>query len=430
MKKILLILLCLPMIGLGQCNGSLNLCSKQYNEVAYLTTHNAFNSDEDGLLFPNQTYNIISQLNDGVRGLMIDVYDHFGIPTAYHSVFALGTIPLSNIFNEINTFLDNNPNEIITIILECYVTANDIENEIIQSGLSNYLYTHNSVWPTLQSMINNNNRLVIFSDVDDASGSQDWYHYVWDYAVETHYSVNTINDFTFDFNRGNPMNDLFILNHFVTDAILGYGLYNESTDVNANPFFINRALDCQPQTNKFPNFVTVDYYESGDGLAVVDELNGVTGFGCTDSLEVTDVIIDNANLTMNIAIYNGYSSYLSMPYVTFTIDANGDTIQQGNMNLFVAWNLDTTWYNYSINSAISPSYPLTMYFVYSDGPLVTDTCILTYNSTATVITDINISVNRKLISIVDVLGRETKQTNQPLFYIYDDGAVEKRIVIE
>ena len=44
-------------ISYAQCNGSIDLCSKQYNEVAYLTTHNAFNSDEDGLSFPNQTYN-------------------------------------------------------------------------------------------------------------------------------------------------------------------------------------------------------------------------------------------------------------------------------------------------------------------------------------------------------------------------------------
>ena len=156
-------------------------------------------------------------------------------------------------------------------------------------------------------------------------------------------------------------------------------------------------------------------------------------FDCTDSLEVTDVIIDNTNLTMNIAIYNGYNSYLSMPYVAFTIDANGDTIQQGNMNLFGAINLDTSWYNYSINSAINPSYPLTMYFVYavSIGGSVTDTCILTYNSTPTAITDININSNRKLISIIDVLGRESKGTrNEPFFYIYDDGTVEKRIVIE
>jgi len=43
----------------------------------------------------------------------------------------------------------------------------------------------------------------------------------------------------------------------------------------------------------------------------------------------------------------------------------------------------------------------------------------------------NITLNNKeLIKIVDYLGRETKQANVPLFYIYDDGTVEKRIVIE
>ena len=286
MKKsiyILFVLQLITTISYAQCNGSIDLCLKQYNEVAYLTTHNAFNSSEDGLLFPNQSYNISSQLNDGVRSLMIDVYNHFGTPTAYHSLFMLGTIPLSNIFNDIKTFLDNNPNEVVTIILECYVTANDIENEINQSGLSNYLYTHNAAWPTLQSMIDNDNRLVIFTDVNDASSSQNWYHYAWDYAVETHYSVETINDFTCDFNRGDSVNDLFIFNHFVTDATLGYGLYNESNDVNSNPFFIARALDCQTQANKFPNFVTVDYYELGDGLAVIDQLNGIT----TSAINIT-----------------------------------------------------------------------------------------------------------------------------------------------
>jgi len=40
------------------------------------------------------------------------------------------------------------------------------------------------------------------------------------------------------------------------------------------------------------------------------------------------------------------------------------------------------------------------------------------------------TTNKELLKITDLLGRETKQTNQPLFYIYDDGTVEKRIVIE
>ena len=38
--------------------------------------------------------------------------------------------------------------------------------------------------------------------------------------------------------------------------------------------------------------------------------------------------------------------------------------------------------------------------------------------------------NRKLLKVTDLLGKETKQTNQPLFYIYDDGTVEKRITID
>ena len=39
---------------------------------------------------------------------------------------------------------------------------------------------------------------------------------------------------------------------------------------------------------------------------------------------------------------------------------------------------------------------------------------------------------RKLIKIVDVLGRTSteKQTNTPLFYMYDNGSVEKKIIIE
>ena len=41
------------------------------------------------------------------------------------------------------------------------------------------------------------------------------------------------------------------------------------------------------------------------------------------------------------------------------------------------------------------------------------------------------SSNRKLEKIVDILGRETNpENNTPLFYIFDNGTVEKRIIIE
>ena len=54
------------------------------------------------------------------------------------------------------------------------------------------------------------------------------------------------------------------------------------------------------------------------------------------------------------------------------------------------------------------------------------------NNTITSTSNIPINTLKgKLLKITDILGRETKRKKtQPLFYIYDDGTVEKRIVIE
>ena len=41
------------------------------------------------------------------------------------------------------------------------------------------------------------------------------------------------------------------------------------------------------------------------------------------------------------------------------------------------------------------------------------------------------TLNKELLRTIDVLGRETKgKKNEPLFYIYNDGTVEKKIIIE
>jgi polyhydroxybutyrate depolymerase len=49
---------------------------------------------------------------------------------------------------------------------------------------------------------------------------------------------------------------------------------------------------------------------------------------------------------------------------------------------------------------------------------------------STEIGDIRIK-DKKLLKLIDLLGREIKEkTNEPLFYIYDDGTVEKRITID
>ena len=253
----------------AQCNGSNDLCNKRYNEVAYLTTHNAFNSKQDSFLFPNQKSNIIEQLNNGVRGLMIDVYDDNGSIVVYHAYKFLGYKPISIYLNDIKYFLDNNPNEIITIILESYTSSNAIENEITQVGLLKYLHTQdvNSLWPKLQTMIDSNKRLVILSDKNDANEKQSWYHYIWDFAVENKYGkINC------EFNRGNPTNSLFIFNHFITSFT---GNKNNAKDVNSFKFLMNHIIKCKDLKNKFPNFITVDFFEIGESLDVVSKLNTI-----------------------------------------------------------------------------------------------------------------------------------------------------------
>ena len=52
-----------------------------------------------------------------------------------------------------------------------------------------------------------------------------------------------------------------------------------------------------------------------------------------------------------------------------------------------------------------------------------------YCPAATSISEIN--KDKRLVKIIDILGRETKDTkNELLFYIYDNGTVEKKIIIE
>ena len=59
-----------------------------------------------------------------------------------------------------------------------------------------------------------------------------------------------------------------------------------------------------------------------------------------------------------------------------------------------------------------------------------DNDVITFNVVASVGIEEH-TTNKELLKVTDLLGRETKGTkNEVLFYIYDDGTVEKRIVIE
>jgi hypothetical protein len=264
--------LCLPsIVDDDLCNGSTSLCTRRYDQVSYATTHNAMNNADEAWLLPNQQHGITRQLDDGIHALMLDTYYFEGETQMCHAYCELGHERLADGLAKIKRFLDRRPNDIVSIIFEAYIDEEDVEEAFDEAGLlDDYLHEQpiGQPWPTLRELIDSGKRLVVFTD---ERGELPWHHYVWDYASETPYSFANPSQLSCVPNRGNPNNSLFILNHFLT--VVG-GSAALAEQINHDPLFLNRALQCQDERNRLPNFVTVDFYDIGDVFPVVDALNG------------------------------------------------------------------------------------------------------------------------------------------------------------
>lgn len=254
------------------CNGSKALCDRRFDEVSYSTAHNAMSNADDGWIGPNQEHGIPRQLEDGVRGLMLDVHDFRGEPFLCHGRCEFGRRLLTDGLADIRSFMDAHPNEVLSIIFESYVGAAEVEAPFRESGLLRHVHAQpaGAPWPTLETMIRGGGRLVVFTDFD--GGALPWYHDVWEYAWETHYHFESAGEFNCKINRGKPENALFILNHFLTNPVAHPSLAEQ---VNFNPLLITRAKQCWSESGRRPNFVTVDFVSIGDLFAMVDELNGI-----------------------------------------------------------------------------------------------------------------------------------------------------------
>ena len=56
------------------CNGSEALCALRLDQVSLAATHNSMNAAADGFQDPSQEVGIEAQLDQGVRGLLVDAY--------------------------------------------------------------------------------------------------------------------------------------------------------------------------------------------------------------------------------------------------------------------------------------------------------------------------------------------------------------------
>lgn len=266
--------LCEPASGLPSplsCNGRAELCDRAFDAVSYPTTHNAMSSAEEGWIAPNQNRRMWRQLEDGVRAMMLDVYEDEGGTMLCHGACALGRRPLVDALIELRTFLDCHPAEVLTIIFEPHVGEERIAAAFEEAGLLAYLHEQplGAPWPTLRAMIESGRRMVIFTETSRVT--LPWHHYAYAYAWDTPYAARTPEELRCTVGRGTGEEPIFILNHFLTAPIAMASL---AEMVNHDPFFLEQARRCEREAGQLPNFVTVDFHDIGDLFSVVDALNG------------------------------------------------------------------------------------------------------------------------------------------------------------
>ena len=233
------------------CNGFPELCEKPYNEVVYPTTHNSTSvayGRGDVWHFNNQDHGVNKQLHDGIRAFMIDLYENNNTVYTCHKFCILGGRPLHESLQSIKDFLEKNPHEVITLLLESHVHGDQVESIFKMAGLLSYIYTYDKSWPTLGEMIKSNKRVVVFAE--EKVGGTDWYQSMWDFSSDTSFSVSSAENFNCDLGRGKKDNSLFIMNHFVTKF---WNRRESNVPVNQYDFIVDRAKKCSQERLRTPN---------------------------------------------------------------------------------------------------------------------------------------------------------------------------------
>lgn len=252
------------------------LLKKPYDEVCFLMTHNAMNNSEKGFTIPNQTYSITNQLKNGVRGLMIDTYDgDNGVALTYHATPIFGSEKLIDVLMEIKTFMLANPKEIISIIFENNGSNSQLIKAVDSSGLNQLTYIHNgTTWPTLQTLVDSNQRLVLFVE-RDKTPEINYLMYAWGTTFDTPYTFKSVSEFNSNVNRGGSgTKELYLVNHWLSNA-LGMPDKNLAPQANTRAVLGKRVQDCSSTNNHFINYLGVDFFEIGAAKAIVDSINGL-----------------------------------------------------------------------------------------------------------------------------------------------------------
>ena len=302
-------------------NGYPELRDRRLNEVVFPTTHNSMSAASiANWMFANQERDIRAQLEDGVRGFLIDV--HYGEPVKgrirtvmdnevnslkkyeaaigkegfeaamrirnrlvgepegerdvylAHGFCELGATRFVDALGDMKDFLRENPDEVVIIIVQDEgVKPTDVAACFEKSGLIDLVYRGpvTPPWPTLGDMVARGERVVVYAE-NDTTGVP-WYHLMAGNIQETPYGFHSPEEFSNRPNRGGTKGSLLLMNHWIETA--PSSLPKNAAIVNAYGVLLKRARACRRERRMVPNLVAVDFYRTGDLFRVVRALNGI-----------------------------------------------------------------------------------------------------------------------------------------------------------
>uniref|UniRef100_A0A7S3Q815 Phosphatidylinositol-specific phospholipase C X domain-containing protein n=2 Tax=Chaetoceros debilis TaxID=122233 RepID=A0A7S3Q815_9STRA len=283
-----------PDDGSECCNGLESNCDLRINEMLYATVHNA---NHDDLLVNNHDAPFEGSLDAGYRSLMFDVCrcdDNNGNAEIVfcHASCGIGERNPTEVFENVDKFLNDNPNEFIIFNFEMnrpdvnppqQAELWDIVAKI--DSFKKKIYNHSgNEWPTGRETIESGKRVFFFqhngwylcNTGNEAECNQriENFH---DYAIETDWAFGDIEEIENTATscigtRGElGSKDFYAINNFVT-TFIGPSKFQAET-LNSKDFALKRIEDCKSVTNLDANFLNVDFWQRGDIPEVAQIIN-------------------------------------------------------------------------------------------------------------------------------------------------------------
>ncbi|KAJ5245904.1 hypothetical protein N7468_000887 [Penicillium chermesinum] len=282
-------------LGQDTCNGRSEYCTRSYSNITFVGSHDsAFVGD---LPTQNQNLNVTAQLDLGIRYLQAQTHKSIGddsvLELCHTSCLLEDAGPLSDFLGTVKSWLDGNPDEVVTLLL---TNGDSVDISVFGDtfsgvdGLVNYIYVPSSQplaigdWPTLGDLISAGTRLIVFLDYGANTDTVNYINDEFSYYFETPYDVtdSSFSNCSIDRPPGaSAEGRMYIVNHFLDVDILGVDVPDRDAAGTTNAATGDGSIgaqadECEALYKVNPNVLLLDFVDQGDPLGAQTSLNGLS----------------------------------------------------------------------------------------------------------------------------------------------------------